>query len=258
MVSFSVVLIQAGQKDLKIYYYAIILEKFILTKKIKRYRYLLASSFLILFLLSMMVAIRSQEVPTETQTGGGHSTQNPITLTVIHEYFEIMAVFLEAGVVVLLWKTVKDFSELAKVSKLQTEVRFRPWVGPSGGFELLREADDRKQYSIAMKNFGEVPASDVIVTCTISDTKPDKSNAMNDSKSDNNRFHIGPLLPGMEKKYWVFIENERYRKTIEGTSNIFIFIYFSYVYSGGKSGYGMISQLDNKTSNFVHREMWID
>ncbi|MDW0252256.1 MAG: hypothetical protein QOA17_10695, partial [Nitrososphaeraceae archaeon] len=50
---------------------------------------------------------------------------------------------------------------------------------------------------------------------------------------------------------WVFIENERYRKTMEGTSNTFIFIYFSYVFSGGKSGYGMISQLDNKTNNFI-------
>ena len=164
---------------------------------------------------------------------------------------------LEAGVVVLLWKTVKDFAELAKVSKLQTEVRFRPWVGPSGGFELLRDDDDKKQYSIAMKNFGEVPASDVIVTFTISDTKPQKSNPMEDPKIDNNQFHLGPLLPGMEKRYWVFIENERYRKTMEGTSNMFIFIYISYIFSGGKSGYGMISQLDSKTSNFIHREMWI-
>jgi hypothetical protein len=108
-----------------------------------------------------------------------------------------------------------------------------------------------------LKNFGEVPASDVIVTCTISDTKPDKSNLMNDLKSDN-RFHIGPLLPGMEKKYWVFIEGEKYNMAMDGISKIFIFIYFSYVYAGGKSGYGMISQLDDKTNNFVHREMWID
>jgi hypothetical protein len=45
---------------------------------------------------------------------------------------------------------------------------------------------------------------------------------------------------------------------MEGTSNIFIFIYLLYVYSGGKSGYGMISQLDNKSNKFVHREMCID
>ena len=233
-----------------------ILEKLIPTKK---YSYLLASLFMILFLLSMVATIRSQEVLTESQGEGSHETENPLTVTVINEYFEIIAVFLEMAVVILLWKTVKDFAELAKVSKLQTEVRFRPWVGPSGGIEFLREDDDKKQYSIAMKNFGEVPASNVIVTSVISNTKPDKSRVLENSKtSGGNEFHIGPLLPGMEKRYWIFIENEQYRKTVEGASNIFVFIYFSYIYSGGKSGYGMISQLDNKTNNFVHREMWID
>lgn len=221
-------------------------------------KYLLASAMLILLLMSMNISVRSQ-VTTENQAGETHSSENTITLTVIHEYFDIFAVFLEAGVVILLWKTVKDFAELAKVSKLQTEVRFRPWVGPSGGFELLREDDGKKQYSIAMKNFGEVPASNVIVSCTISDTKPNKSTSMESSKENaDNQFQLGPLLPGMEKRYWVFIDNETYRKTIEGSSNIFIFIYFSYVYAGGKSGYGMISQLDSKTNNFIHRDMWID
>ena len=233
-----------------------ILEKLIPTKK---YSYLLASLFMILFLLSMVATIRSQEVLTESQGEGSHDTENPLTVTVINEYFEIIAVFLEMAVVILLWKTVKDFAELAKVSKLQTEVRFRPWVGPSGGFEFLRDDNDKKQYSIAMKNFGEVPASNVIVTSVISNTKPDKSKLLENSKaSGGNEFHIGPLLPGMEKRYWIFIENEQYRKTVEGASNIFVFIYFSYIYSGGRSGYGMISQLDNKTNNFVHREMWID
>jgi hypothetical protein len=79
----------------------------------------------------MVVAIRSQEATTEmteNQAVNSHSSENPLTVMVINEYFEIIAVFLEAGVVLLLWKTVKDFAELAKVSKLQTEVRFRPWV----------------------------------------------------------------------------------------------------------------------------------
>lgn len=228
--------------------------------KISSYKILLVGLILTFLLLTTTIQIKSQNVPNENKPQlSAENSENPYSLAVIKEYSEIIGVVLEAIVIILLWKTVKDFSELAKVSKLQTEVRFRPWVGPSGGFELLREDDSKKQYSIAMKNFGEVPASNVIVTCTISDTKPDKSNTMNNSKSNgNNQFQIGPLLPGMEKRYWIFIENETYRKTMEGASNIFIFIYFSYVYSGGKSGYGMISQLDNKTNNFVHKEMWID
>jgi hypothetical protein len=86
----------------------------------------------------MAVVIRSQEVSTETQRAESQNSENPLTLAVINEYFELLAVPLEVGIVILLWKTVKDFAELAKVSKLQTEVRFRSWVGPSGGFELLR------------------------------------------------------------------------------------------------------------------------
>ena len=230
-----------------------ILEKSELALRAKKYRYFLASLFLLVCLMSLLVSIKSQEVATEKT----HFRENPISLAVIKDYSEILGVLLEAGVLVLLWKTVKDFAELAKVSKLQTEVRFRPWVGPSGGFELLRDDDDKKQYSIAMKNFGEVPATNVVVSCVVSDTKPDKSNSMAQSNG-NNQFHLGPLLPGMEKRYWIFLDKERYKKTMEGTSNVFIFLYFSYVFSGGKSGYGMISQLDSKTSNFIHREMWID
>jgi uncharacterized repeat protein (TIGR01451 family) len=230
-------------------------------EKISSYKILLVGLILTFLLLTTTVQIRSQNVPNENKPQlSAENSENPYSLAVIKEYSEIIGVVLEAIVIILLWKTVKDFSELAKVSKLQTEVRFRPWVGPSGAFELLREDDSKKQYSIAMKNFGEVPASNVIVTCTITDSMPDKLSFLNDNtKADSkNQFQLGPLLPGMEKRYWVFIENERYRRAMDGTSNIFIFIYFLYLFSGGKSGYGMISQLDNKSNNFVHKEMWID
>jgi uncharacterized repeat protein (TIGR01451 family) len=227
-----------------------------LLEKLLKYKYLIACLLLSSFLLSATISIRAENATDASN----ENNNNPYSLLVLKDYFEIAGVFLDVGVILLLWKTVKDFAELAKVSKLQTEVRFRPWVGPNGGFELLREDDKKKQYSITMKNFGEVPASNVIVTCSITDSMPDKFSFMNhNSKTDSkNQFQLGPLLPGMEKKYWVFIENERYRKAMEGTSNIFIFIYFLYLFSGGKSGYGMISQLDNKTNNFVHKEMWID
>jgi len=219
-------------------------------------KYLIACLFLSAFLLVTTISIRAEDASNVLN----ENNQNPYSIVVIKDYFEVLGVFLDIGVILLLWKTVKDFAELAKVSKLQTEVRFRPWVGPNRGIELLREDDNKKQYSITMKNFGEVPASNVIVSCTITDSMPDKHSILNDNaKTDNkNQFQLGPLLPGMEKRYWVFVENERYRKAMDGTSNIFIFIYFMYLFSGGKSGYGMISQLDSKTNNFVHKEMWID
>jgi hypothetical protein len=151
----------------------------------------------------MVIAIRSQEATTgttENQAGDSHNSESPLTVTVVNEYFEIIAVFLEAGVVWLLWKTVKDFAELAKVSKLQTQVRFRPWVGPSCGFEFLREDNDKKQYSIAMKNFGEVPASNVIVTSTISDTKPDKSAILESSFQWRQRISYRSIATGNGKE----------------------------------------------------------
>jgi len=227
-----------------------------LLEKLFKYKYLIGCLLVSSFLLSTTISIRAENATDASN----ENNENPYSILVIKDYFEIAGVFLDVGVILLLWKTVRDFSELAKVSKLQTEVRFRPWVGPNGGFELLREDGQKKQYSITMKNFGEVPASNVIVTCTVTDSMPDKLSFLNhnNSSESKNQFQLGPLLPGMEKRYWVFIENENYRRAMEGTSNIFIFIYFMYLFSGGKSGYGMISQLDKKTNNFVHKEMWID
>ncbi len=221
-----------------------------------RYKYFIGFLFLSSFLLVTTISIRAENATNASN----ENNENPYSIVVIKDYFEVIGVFLDIGIILLLWKTVKDSAELAKVSKLQTEVRFRPWVGPNGGFELLMEDDKKKQYSITMKNFGEVPASNVIVTCTITGSMPDKLSFLNlnNSSESKNQFQLGPLLPGMEKRYWVFIDNEKYRNAIEGTSNIFIFIYFMYLFSGGKSGYGMISQLDTKTNNFVHKERWID
>jgi hypothetical protein len=202
-----------------------------LLEKLFKNKYFIGCLLLSSFLLSAAISIRAENATDASN----ENNQNPYSIVVIKDYFEIMGVFLDIGVILLLWKTVKDFAELAKVSKLQTEVRFRPWVGPSGGFELLREDDAKKQYSIAMKNFGEVPASNVIVTCTISDTRPDKSNPMNNSKSNSdNQFQIGPLLPGMEKRYWIFIENERYRKTMEGAKYTHLHLLFICVFGWHK------------------------
>ena len=48
---------------------------------------------------------------------------------------QIGSFIVETAIVVLLAKTVKDYAQVAKVSKLQTELRFRPWIGPTTGIE---------------------------------------------------------------------------------------------------------------------------
>jgi hypothetical protein len=129
---------------LKISHNAIILKLGSSFRK-KPYEYLFASLILVIFLLTMNVAIRSQEMSNDNQVGDSQTPGSPNILTVLNEYLEILAVLLEVGIVILLWKTVKVFVELAKVSKLQTQVRFKPWVGLAEDSEFLREDNDKKQ-----------------------------------------------------------------------------------------------------------------
>jgi hypothetical protein len=62
-----------------------------------------------------------------------------VTVEALEKYIAVVAGIAEIIIVILLWKTVKDFAELAKVSKLQTQVRLRPWIGPSGNIQHVRD-----------------------------------------------------------------------------------------------------------------------
>ena len=169
-----------------------------------------------------------------------------------------LALIVETLIVVLLAKTVKDYAQVAKVSKLQTEQRFRPWIGPTTGIELLRSVDSKHQYAVTIKNFGEIPASNVIATSAIRrNTMPKREDLLADTKKDLDKFVLGPLLPNMEKKYWIFVDSKYIQNTKEG-ADLYVFVHFTYEYHGGKSGYGMISQFDPKSSLFVHKDMWVD
>ena len=172
---------------------------------------------------------------------------------------QIGSLVVETLIVVLLAKTVKDYAQVAKVSKLQTELRFRPWIGPTTGIELLRTVDSKHQYAVTIKNFGEIPATNVIATSTIRhNTMPKREDLLADTKNDLDKFVLGPLLPNMEKKYWIFVDSKDIQNTKEGAPNLFVFVHFTYEYHGGKSGYGMISQFDAKSGLFVHKDMWVD
>jgi hypothetical protein len=83
-------------------------------------QYLLASLFLVFFLLSMVVAIKSQEVG-DTQAVVSHSSENPLTVAVINKYL-ILALLLDVGIVILLWKTVNDFLNLPKFASYRAKL----------------------------------------------------------------------------------------------------------------------------------------
>lgn len=192
-----------------------------------------------------------------TNTESSATAQAGFSIDTLEKYFSIVSGVAEVGIVILLFKTVKDFAELAKVSRLQTEVRFRPWIGPSGNIAIIGQDSERNQYqyAIPLKNFGEVPSSAVIARSSISVSLPTREIFKNGSMS---KFNLGPLLPNMEKKYWIFIDCDMVKRSQEGVSEIFIALYFSYDYPGGTSAYGMISQYDKKNDSFVHKDMWLD
>ena len=172
---------------------------------------------------------------------------------------QIGSLIVETLIVVLLAKTVKDYAQVAKVSKLQTELRFRPWIGPTTGIELLRTVDSKHQYAVTIKNFGEIPATNVIATSAIRhNTMPKREELLLDTKNDLDKFVLGPLLPNMEKKYWIFVDSQYIQNAKEAAPNLYVFVHFTYEYHGGKSGYGMISQFDPKSGLFIHKDMWVD
>jgi hypothetical protein len=174
-------------------------------------------------------------------------------------WIEVASVIVETIIVVLLIKTVKDYAEVAKASRLQIKQRFRPWIGPTTGIEFLRESDGKNQFAVVIKNFGEIPATNVTASSTYRNELPDRSFANADSKNDAklDSFVLGPLLPNMEKKYWIFIDSDTMRKAKDGTVQLYTFVNFIYEFEGGISSYGMISQFDPKANVFIHKDMWV-
>lgn len=171
-------------------------------------------------------------------------------------WLELATVIVESIIAILLYRTVKDYAEVAKVSRIEAKQRFRPWVGPEGGITFLREENGKHHYSITIKNFGEIPASSVIGMSSARSERPNRD-LLKDDKLD--RFNLGPLLPYMEKRYWIFIDSEVIAEAKKRNMPIYTAVYFLYEFpSGGKSGYGMISELDPNSNAFVHKDMWVD
>ncbi len=158
------------------------------------------------------------------------------------------------ALVILLYRTVKQLEATVTLSRVQTEYRFRPWVGPLNSIKALPPNGSTHQYDCTIKNYGEIPAQSVKAYCKI-DTKLMDRDVF---KSDPGKtFNLGPLLPNMEKHYWIFIDSELIKKAKEGSEKVFSALYFEYPVAGGKSGYGMISEYDPKNDGFIHKDMWV-
>lgn len=184
-----------------------------------------------------------------------------MALEVVGEYgfwIAIATLIVESLIVFLLYRTVRDYAEVARVSRIEAKQRFRPWVGPAGGIEFLRANNGKHQYSVTLKNFGEIPAANVTGMSATKLELPNREQVTTDN-GQFDKFSLGPLLPYMEKRYWIFVDAEVLEKAKQENRPIYTAIYFLYEFpAGGKSGYGMISQLDPNTNTFIHKDMWVD
>lgn len=177
-------------------------------------------------------------------------------LTVIGQIGSIGTAIGTIALVFLFWKTIQQLEETVKLSKIQSNYRFRPWIGPLNNIQFMSTKDDREQFSITIKNYGEIPASNVVAKY-IMKTEPITKEIIKKPELSSS-FNLGPLLPNMEKRYWFFIDSDLIKKTKNGSTQIFTALYFTYEHHGGNSGYGTISQYDSTTDSFIHKEMWID
>ena len=162
------------------------------------------------------------------------------------------------GTIVLAVALIRTFRHLeasTRMSKIETEYRLRPWIGPTSGIQRMDGSiNGQIQFSITIKNFGDLPASNVKAKSIVSITPITKESL----KQPLPEFNLGPVLPHMEKSYWFFIESELWKKVSDGNDSLYVAIYFEYPSLTGSNGYGSISEYNKNNQTFVHKEMWLD
>ena len=157
--------------------------------------------------------------------------------------------------VVLLWRTIKQMEATVVLSRIQTEYRFRPWIGPVNNIRPMgKNAEEQYQFDITIRNYGELPATHVTAAFRSSDSIVNKEDL---KFNDNDKFNLGPMLPTMEKHYWFFVDEKTLIDVNAGKKDLFIAVSFEYPITNGFSSYNMISQYNPEMEKFVHKDMWI-
>ncbi|MCV0392942.1 MAG: hypothetical protein K5790_06575 [Nitrosopumilus sp.] len=157
--------------------------------------------------------------------------------------------------VVLLWRTIRQMEATVVLSRIQTEFRFRPWIGPVNGIKSMgKNSEGRFQFDVTIKNYGELPATNVKASFTSSNKMIKKSEI---SFTEDQKFNLGPLLPTMEKHFWFFIDEQTFEKAKKSQEELFIAVSFEYPITDRTSSYAMISQYNPDLDEFVHIDMWV-
>jgi hypothetical protein len=151
---------------------------------------------------------------------------------------------------ILVFRTFQHLAAASKAAEIETEYKLRPWIGPTGIIKEINSDSTKKRFEVMVKNFGDLPASDVTASSLVKLEKITRD----DLKSQKNSISLGPILPNMEKRYWIDIPIEMVEKQKEG--KIFTGILFEYPLSFGKSEYGLISEVSVPLFVFAHTDMW--
>jgi len=164
--------------------------------------------------------------------------------------------FATIALAIFFIRTFKHLEATTNLATIEAEYRLRPWVAPTGPIKKMEKSiSDDCQFDIAIKNYGELAASSVIAKF-LKSTKPLTRESL--QSKDVTCFDLGPVMPTMEKHYWFFIDPETWKKADSGSEQLFTALYFEYSHSGKKCGYGMLSEYNRSSGNFIHRDMWID
>jgi hypothetical protein len=163
------------------------------------------------------------------------------------------------GTVVLAVALIRTFKHMAAVTKmtsLETEYRLRPWIGPTGPIKKMEKSiSDDCQFEITIKNYGEIPAG-AVTAKFVKSTEPLTRESFQSINGDS--YDLGPVMPTMEKHYWFFIDSKTWKKADSGETSLYTGLYFEYNNGKKKAGYGMLSEYNSTTKNFIHKDMWID
>ncbi len=185
---------------------------------------------------------------------------DPNTLALIATMGHLMTGIGTITLVILLVKTLQHMKIATRFAEIQTEYKFRPWIGPSNTIKEIDGDEKNIRFEIILKNFGDLPAPSVIVTSMISQTQITREQITSNQDDSKNAhvFNIGPMLPNMEKRYWLYVNKDLLKNSLDTKKIIHTAMYFRYENVKKTNGYGMISELNPETKSFVHKEMWVD
>jgi len=213
---------------------------------------------LLLVSFSFSLSIFAEEITSSesVEHSTGHTAEDVYNLEILVGIAHWLTGVGTIVLAVALIRTFKHMEVVTEMTSIETEYRLRPWIGPTGPITKMEKSiSDDCQFDIAIKNYGEIPAQGVTAKFVKSNEPLSKKSFQS---SDVASFNLGPVMPTMEKHYWFFINSEEWKKADSGEEPLFTGLYFEYTVSGKKSGYGMLSEYNSTSKNFVHKEMWID